>query len=224
MSFDSIFRDSDEEEGDLDSGFLGKFDYGKSTCSLDEEEDGEAEDEWVTLTREAEEQSAQEAELERLIREAEELAVRDAAERALLEERRKQRREYQQRYRKGFVPPKKAKTVQRSTGRGKKENRKKLAYYLPPTLASALRETVEHLGIKRREFVQGALEAFFTGRPSLKSLTPPRSGGDLVFLYDEIPESLWNKVAALCRDKEGKRTANYYQVAEAALQKALKAV
>ena len=215
MSFDNIFRDADGETQELDTKFLGKYSYGRSTVILTDGEEPsgleidleEDDDEWEKLMREAEEQE-----------------VKDTFERTALEEKRRERREYQQKYRKGFVPPKKAKTVERSAGRGKKEKRKKLAYYLTPALAESLREAVSHLGVKRREFVQTALESFFVTKPTAKSLPQQKAGFQLTFLYDEIPELLWNKVAALCRDKDGNRVANYYQVAEAALVKALAAV
>lgn len=224
MSFENLLDDEDREERELDPRFLQSYSYGRSTLSLpDEAEVEDEEDEEYELLGLPPDQDA-DLEWERLVQEAEREEIKDATQRLQSEEKRRERREYQQRYRKGLIAPKKAKTVERNAGNGKKEKRKKLAYYLPVELANTFLETVDLLGVKRRVFIQTALEDFFATRPTIRTIAAPRPGANLKFMYDEIPESLWNKVAILCRDKEGKRVANYYQVVEAALVKALKSV
>lgn len=160
---------------------------------------------------------------DRLLKEAKIIEQKQYSEELSLEVRRQQRREYQQRYRKGMIAPRQARTIQRSVGNGHKESRKKFAYYLPFHVADNLRTSVDLLGIKRREFVKDALEAFLNSKPNLnKDVIKKRryDQDEKKFLYDEIPESLWKRVDNFCY-KNDVRLANHYQIAEIAIERAL---
>lgn len=131
-----------------------------------------------------------------------------------IEERRRQRREYQRQYRKGLIPPREPKIVRRHNESGDVEPRRSFAYYLPQSLAERLKEHCKSTSKRRREVVVEAIERYLaSGSPQPASdRTESRR-----FLYDEIPSDLMDRIQEIT-STEGKPRVLKTDLAASAIQ------
>lgn len=226
MPNDFFDPEDNEFEDELDDKFLTSYGLG-TTCGLDEADDdltpGDADEDLIP----GEEREADDA--EEMRRTFRRLNIPLTLVRSLLqpeevstEEEREHARDYHRRYRAGEVDAVAAKEFQRfakpRAGRFE-ENRKNLAYYLPPSLRDAMKIAVQEGGTERRVFCADALEGWLgTGEPVER--IPPTTEGfrGRVFLFDELSASLYDRLDRYTRSSVGTRKVPLYRVMEAAIR------
>jgi len=192
-------------EDELDNEFLDRYNKARTTVDLDEggmfiddEEDGY--DNYEEYLQDIEEETNSG------------LAIIDTS----LSSKRLKRKLYQRKYRAGLIPAKKA---QGFTRKCDNSSRKKLTYYITPSLIEQMNIAILDKNCTRRVFCSEALENY------LKNPIPVNNTNTHLkkqFMFDEISSELWDRIDQYCRDSSGKKTIRMYQVVEAAITLALK--
>lgn len=139
---------------------------------------------------------------------------------APLEERRAWRREYQKLYRSGAIQTRKP-AIMGSDSLDEPPNkvRRRVSYYLEPTLVEAMREFAAAHDLRRREVTEMALERFFGHQRAKKEMRASDVPfNDKKFLHDTISGHLWLLLDEFCRDRQYNRKLKTSQVVEQAIR------